>query len=206
MRKGSSTWTRRASTPVTITSICGRYPRSCGNPGCPRTRSNGAAGDRPRWPADLGVQRPGARPQRARARRRRRQERQCHRAGRHRRRRIPGQQPETAPGGHGPRRALGLGHLRTHAPDPLDPRTGPPGRLLRSMERLGRSRSSTRLPPTGCASSPSCPATPPRRRWPSSNAVRRSATAAPSSTSSISMPVIRLGTGCGPRPTRPGCP
>ena len=57
--------------------------------------------------------------------------------GRPRRRRLPGQRPEAAAGGHGPRRHLGIGHLR---PDPLTlsiPEPDLAGRLLRGLERLG---------------------------------------------------------------------
>ena len=50
----------------------------------------------------------------------------------------------------------------------------------------GRSRSSTRSRPTGCACSRSCPATRPRPPRPSSSAAPRSATAARSSASSTS--------------------
>ena len=63
----------------------------------------------------------------------------------------------------------------------------------------GRSRSSTRSRPIGCACSRSCPATRPRPRRPSSSAARRSATAARSSASSTSTSATRPGTGCGRR-------
>ena len=52
-------------------------------------------------------------------------------------RRLPGQRSEAAVGGHGPRRGVGLGHLRSHPTDAVDPRAGPADRLLCGMERLG---------------------------------------------------------------------
>ena len=81
-----------------------------------------------------------------------------------------------------------------------------PDRRSRAAERVltrrgttGRSRSSTRSRPIGCACSRSCPATPPRPRRPSSSAARRSVTAARSSACSTSTSATRPGIGCGPR-------
>ena len=45
--------------------------------------------------------------------------------------------PKLRLGGHGPRRGVGVGHLRSDPTHPLDPRAGPAGRLLLGMERLG---------------------------------------------------------------------
>ena len=78
---------------------------------------------------------------------------------------------------------------------------GAAGRAATRRGTTGRSRSSTRSRPIGCACSRSCPATRPRPRRPSSSAARSSATAARSSTSSRSTSATRPGTGSG-RPRR----
>ena len=71
--------------------------------------------------SEVGLQRPAGRPERPAEGRQPLQRPERGRACRPRRRRLPGQRSEAPPRGHGPRRGLGLGHLRAGPADPSIP-------------------------------------------------------------------------------------
>ena len=110
----------------------GVAPLAARTPNAGRAWSSGDKG------ASVGVRGPRHRPQRhAGATGARSEGLERDRPRRHRRRRLPRRDARAAARGHGPRRARGVGDLRTALARVPDRRSRAAGRVLRGVERLG---------------------------------------------------------------------
>ena len=198
-------WIRRpASTRATTTSISPRSRPTLWQSRLPRALAErGPRVVDARRQSGLGVRRPRHRPQRERRRRARRRRSSARSGAPASRTTATAPAPEAAARGHGPRRPVGVGDLRTARARPPDRRSRRCRTRASRHGTTGRSRSSTRSLRIGCACSRSCPATPPRPPRPSSSAARRSVTGARSSASSTSTSATRPGIACGPPRRRP---
>ena len=160
-REKGAVWIRRpASTPATITWTCVRCRPSCGSRGCraprpsaDRTWSSATASRsgcaKTACSAAVGTLANSALLKSLSAIGRAGIEDDGFRAG----------NPKLRLAGHGPRRSVGVGDLRTARARAADRRSRRCRTPATRRGTTGRSRSSTRSRPIGCASSRSCPAT-----------------------------------------------